>query len=45
MKEDFMILVEDMKKDPKSYLLMTVYISVLFFLIWVFESVFYEIPL
>lgn len=45
MKEDFMNLIEDMKKNPKSYLLMTGCISALFFLMWVFESVFYEIPL
>lgn len=45
MKEDFMNLVEDMKKDPKSYLMMTGSISALFFLMWVFESIFYEIPL
>lgn len=45
MKEDFMNLVEDMKKDPKTYLLMTGYISVLFFFMLVFESIFYVMPL
>jgi hypothetical protein len=45
MKEDFMNLVEDMKKNPKTYLLMAGCISALFFLMWVFESIFYEISL
>lgn len=45
MKEDFMNLIEDMKKDPKSYLLITVYIGILFFFMLVFESIFYEIAL
>ncbi len=45
MKEDFINLVEDMKKNPKSYLLITGYIGVLFFFMWVFESIFYEIAL
>lgn len=43
MKEDFINLIKDMKKDPKTYLLMAGCISAFFFLVWIFESIFCEI--